>query len=195
MRKAKISRKTKETDVKLELELDGKGSYEIKTPVPFLSHMLELFSKHGLLDMKLKAKGDTRVDDHHLVEDAGICLGLALKKALGAKKGLERYGYILLPMDETLTEVCLDLSGRPYLVFNVVFGKDYKKSGFDFNLVEEFFRAVCYNAGITLHVTLKYGKNNHHIAESIFKGFAKALCSAARVNKRVRGVPSSKGEL
>jgi imidazoleglycerol-phosphate dehydratase len=195
MRNAKLSRKTKETSITVELGLDGKGGYKIKTPVSFLNHMLELFSKHGLFDLKLAAKGDTEVDDHHIVEDIGICLGMALKKALGSKKGIERYGYCLLPMDETLTEVCLDISGRPYLVFNVAFGRNLKKGGFDFNLLEEFFRAICYNAGLTLHVTLKYGKNNHHIAESIFKGFSKALSGAVRINRRVKGIPSSKGTL
>lgn len=195
MRKAKIVRKTKETEISLELNLDGSGKRNIKTPVPFLNHMLELFTKHGMFDMNLKAAGDVSVDDHHTVEDTGICLGNAIKKALGMKKGIERYGNSSMPMDETLSVVSVDISGRPYLVFNVRFSRPGRKAEFDFSLLEDFFRALCFNAGITLHVNLEYGRNNHHIAESIFKGFAKALNSAVRINPGVKGVPSTKGRL
>lgn len=195
MRKSEISRKTKETEIIIEVNLDGRGKSSVKTPIPFLNHMLELFARHGLFDLKLKASGDTKVDDHHTVEDIGICLGRAIGKALGDKKSIERYGNSLLPMDETLSDVCVDISGRPYMVFNVRFGKPCKKDDFDFSLLEDFFRAVCFNAGITLHVNLRYGKNNHHIAESIFKGFARALSNAVRINPRVKGIPSTKGML
>ncbi len=195
MRKAKITRKTRETEIALELNLDGSGKGNIKTPIPFLNHMLELFAKHGMFDLKLVASGDTGVDDHHTVEDIGICLGSAVKKALGGKRGIERYGNLSLPMDETLSDVCVDVSGRPYMVFNVKFDKSRKKDDFDFSLLEEFFRAVCFNAGLTLHVNLRYGRNNHHIAECVFKGFARALGSAVRINPGVKGVPSTKGVL
>jgi len=195
MRKDKLVRKTKETNIEIEFNLDGAGKGSIRTPVPFLNHMLELFTRHGLFDMKLKASGDTETDDHHTVEDVGICLGAVIKKTLGDKRGISRYGCSTLPMDETLSEVCIDISGRPYFVFNVKFGKSYRQDDFDFALIEDFFRAVSFNAGLTLHVNLKYGKNNHHIAESVFKGFAKALAEAVVVNTRVKTIPSTKGTL
>ena len=195
MRKATINRKTRETQIALGINLDGSGTSAIKTPVPFINHMLELFAKHGMFDLKLKATGDTNIDDHHTVEDIGICLGNAIRKALGSMKGIERYGNFSLPMDETLSEVSVDISGRQYLVFNVKFKKPGRKDEFDFSLLEDFFRAISFNAGLTLHINLKYGKNNHHIAESVFKGFAKALSNAVRMNPRVKGIPSTKGTL
>jgi imidazoleglycerol-phosphate dehydratase len=195
MRKNKFVRKTKETNIEIEFNLDGTGKGFIRTPVPFLNHMLELFTRHGLFDMKLKASGDTKTDDHHTVEDIGICLGTVIKKALGDKRGINRYGCSILPMDETLSEVCIDISGRPYFMFNVKFGKSYKQDDFDFALIEDFLRAVCFSSGITLHINLKYGKNNHHIAESIFKGFSRALAEAVVVNEKVKTIPSTKGTL
>ncbi|MCJ7646465.1 imidazoleglycerol-phosphate dehydratase HisB [bacterium] len=196
MRKAKIDRRTKETQIRLELNLDGKGSYEINTPIPFMSHMLELLEKFGFIDLKIKASGDIRIDDHHTTEDLGICLGQAIKKALGKKKGIFRYGFSLVPMDEALSEISLDLSNRPYLVFNIKFRKEAgKRREFNFELIEDFFRALCVNAGITVHVNLKYGRNNHHIAESIFKGFGLALRQAVMIDPQSKRSPSTKGRL
>jgi len=197
MKKAKIDRRTKETQILLELDLDGKGSYEINTPIPFLDHMLELMARFGCIDLKIKASGDIHIDDHHTTEDLGICLGQAIKKALGKKERIFRYGFSLVPMDEALSEICLDISSRPYLAFNVKFRSETtKKSGeFNFELIEDFFRAVCINAGITLHVNLRYGRNNHHVAESIFKGFGVALGEAVKINPRLKGIPSTKGRL
>lgn len=196
MRKAKIDRRTKETQIRLELNLDGKGSYEINTPIQFLNHMLELMAKFGCIDLEIKASGDIRIDDHHTTEDLGICLGQAIKKTLGKKERIFRYGFSLVPMDEALSEISLDISNRPYLAFNVKFRKEAKKSGeFNFELIEDFFRALCINAGITLHVNLRYGKNNHHIAESIFKGFGVALREAVKISPKLKGIPSTKGQL
>jgi imidazoleglycerol-phosphate dehydratase len=196
MRKAKIDRRTKETQIRLELNLDGKGSYEINTPIPFMSHMLELLAKFGFIDLEIKASGDIRIDDHHTTEDLGICLGQAIKKALGKKERIFRYGFSTVPMDEALSEISLDVSNRPFLVFNVSFRKEDKKRGeFDFELIEDFFQALCVNAGITVHVNLKYGRNNHHIAESIFKGFGVALREAVKISPKLKGIPSTKGQL
>jgi len=196
MRRAKIDRRTKETQIRLELNLDGKGSYEINTPIQFLNHMLELMAKFGCIDLEIKASGDIRIDDHHTTEDLGICLGQAIKKTLGKKERIFRYGFSLVPMDEALSEISLDISNRPYLAFNVKFRKEAKKSGeFNFELIEDFFRALCINAGITLHVNLRYGKNNHHIAESIFKGFGVALREAVKISPKLKGIPSTKGQL
>ena len=191
---AEVKRKTKETDISVKLNLDGKGNYTVATPDGFFTHMLELFSRHSLIDLEIKAKGDVAVDLHHTVEDVGICLGQALGEALAEKKNIIRFGSILLPMDEALAEVSLDLSGRPYLVFNVQF-KRLLKGGFDFDLVEEFFRALVNSARITLHINLKYGKNNHHISEAIFKGFGFALRQAVKIEPRIKGIPSTKGRL
>ncbi len=194
-RMAEVKRKTRETDVRLKLNLDGEGKYKIKTGIGFLDHMLELFAQHGLFDSEIRAKGDLRVDEHHLIEDIGISLGKAIKKALGNKKGIRRYGSITLSMDEALASVSLDISGRPYLAFNVVFYKKRIEKEFDYSLLEEFFRAVVVNAGITLHINLSYGKNNHHIAEAIFKGFGRALDQATGIDPRLKKVPSTKGRL
>jgi len=196
MRKAKIDRRTKETQIRLELDLDGNGNSEINTPIAFLDHMLELMAKFSGVNLKVRASGDIRIDKHHTTEDIGICLGQAIRKALGRKEKIFRYGFSLVPMDEALSEISLDLSNRPYLAFNVKFRKENKERGeFNFELIEDFFRALCTNAGITLHVNLKYGKNNHHIAESIFKGFGIALGGAVKINPKLKGIPSTKGRL
>lgn len=194
MRKAKIERNTKETKIYMEINLDGKGRYEIFTGIGFFDHMLELFSKHSLIDLRLEVKGDLEVDCHHSVEDTGIVLGQALKKALGDKKSIKRYGNFTVPMDESIAVVSLDLSGRPYLVFNV----DFKKSSagdMDVETVEEFMMAICTNAGITLHINVPYGSNNHHMIEGIFKAFARALREAVSLDDRIDGIPSTKGIL
>ncbi|MDO8733747.1 MAG: imidazoleglycerol-phosphate dehydratase HisB [Elusimicrobiota bacterium] len=199
MRKTSIKRKTAETNIELSLNLDGNGNYKIKTTIPFIDHMLSLFSKHSLINLEIKANGDTEVDNHHLVEDLGIVLGEAIKKALGKKSGISRYGNFLLPMDEALSYVAIDLSGRPYFVFDVKFNKAFgtipiirNLKDFDYSLLEEFFRAVSSSCGMNLHIKNHTGKNNHHIAESIFKGFAKALHQAVKINKKIRGIPSTK---
>jgi len=198
LRKTSIKRKTAETDIKLSLNLDGNGNYKIKTTVPFIDHMLSLFSKHSMIVLEIKASGDTEVDYHHLVEDLGIVLGEAIKKALGKKTGITRYGNFLLPMDEALSYVAIDLSGRPYLSFDVKFKKNipclrkHEMSNFDYSLIEEFFRAVANSCGMNLHIKNHTGKNNHHISESIFKGFAKALQQAVKINKKIKGIPSTK---
>lgn len=194
MRKAKIERKTKETKVFVEVNLDGSGKYRIKTGIPFFDHMLSLMCKHGLLDLNVKALGDLEVDMHHLVEDAGISLGRALNEALGKKECIKRYGASLVPMDESLCLACADISGRGYLVFNVPV-KKRMKSGFDLELAEEFFRALSYNAAITLHINVMYGRNMHHIIESIFKAVGRVLGEAVRIDRRIKGVPSTKGRL
>lgn len=194
-RMVEVKRKTKETDIRLKLNLDGEGKYRVKTGIGLLDHMLELFAQHGFFDLEIKAKGDLGVDQHHLIEDIGISLGNAIKKALGNKKGIRRYGSITLPMDEALVSISLDISGRPYLAFNVVFYKKRIEKEFDYSLVEEFFRAVVANSGITLHFNLSYGKNNHHIAEAIFKGFGRVLDQATKIAARFKRVPSTKGSL
>ena len=193
MRKSSFKRNTKETRISVEIDLDGKGKYSVNTPVPFMNHMLTLFSKHGFFDLVVKAKGDTFIDDHHTVEDLGICLGQALKASMEKKQNLNRFGYAVVPMDESLSEVSVDLSGRPYLIFNVNFTRASVKKEFDFSLLEDFFRALVSNSSITLHINSKYGKNNHHIAESVFKAFARALSEAVRINTKAKGVPSTKG--
>ena len=202
MRKASIKRKTTETSIELKLNLDGRGKYGIKTTIPFMDHMLSLFSKHSLVDLQINASGDTEVDNHHLVEDMGIVLGEAIKKSLGKKIGISRYGNFLLPMDEALSYVAIDLSGRAYLVFDVKFPNrsesaccGRKSAYFDYSLIEEFFRAVSTSCGMNLHIKNHAGRNNHHIAESVFKGFAKALQQAVRINKNIKGVPSTKKTL
>lgn len=193
-RTAELSRKTNETDISLMVNIDGTGKAQVDTGIGFFNHMLELFAKHGLFDLKLSATGDLNVDGHHTVEDVGIVLGLGLKKALGEKKSITRYGTAYVPMDESLAMVSLDLSGRSYLVFNASF-KSEKIGKFDTELVEEFFRALAFNAGIALHINLLYGNNSHHVAEAIFKAFARALDQATQIDVRIDGVMSTKGSL
>lgn len=195
MRSASVSRRTAETDVTVTLGLDGTGTCRISTGIGFLDHMLELFGRHALVDLDVKVTGDLQVDGHHTTEDTGIALGEALRKALGDKKGVTRYASLDLPMDETLTRVAIDLSGRPFLVFRTEF-PTAKVGEFDTELVREFFQAFAMNAGVTLHVETLYGSNSHHIAESCFKGLARALRRAAAVDEREGGrVPSTKGNL
>ena len=193
-RKAEIERKTAETDIQLVFEVDGCGKSEIDTGIGFLDHMLVLFTRHGFFNLDLKAVGDTKVDSHHTAEDIGIVLGQAIKEALGDKRGIRRYGSSRVPMDEALAAVDLDISGREYLVFNVEFRSE-KLGEMQTQMFEEFFRALSSNAGITLHINLLYGKNDHHIAEAIFKAFAKALDAAITIDERIEGVLSTKGML
>jgi len=193
-RQARVHRVTRETDISVLLKLDGKGQAKISTTIPFLDHMLELLAHHGLFDLTLKGRGDTHVDDHHLVEDIGICLGDAFRQALGDKKGIGRYGNATVPMDESLCSVSVDISGRPYLVYRVDIGR--RRIGqFDPALVGEFFKAFADHGGMTLHINLAYGKNNHHIAEAAFKAFARALDEATALSNRIRGILSTKGTL
>ena len=194
MRCAKIKRDTLETQIDLSLELDGTGKSQIATGIGFFDHMLTHIAKHGFFDLEVEAKGDLYVDCHHTVEDIGIVLGKAIAKALGDKKGIRRYGSFLLPMDEVLILCSMDISGRPYLGFEVNFTCD-RLGEMDTEMVEEFFRAVSENAGITLHIRQLAGKNNHHIAEGIFKAFAKALDIATSQDERIQGVLSTKGML
>lgn len=195
MRAAKIERKTKETDIRLTLNLDGKGQYSIDTSIPFLDHMLSLMCKHGIFDMKLKAKGDVEVDFHHTVEDVGIVLGKAVKQALGDMKGISRFGQAIVPMDEAIASVSLDISGRPYLVYRVSFTKRSKIRNFDLDLIEDFLQAFVINSGITLHIESPYGRNTHHIIEAIFKALGRALKIAVSIDPRMKGVPTTKGKL
>ncbi|MBQ9698554.1 MAG: imidazoleglycerol-phosphate dehydratase HisB [Acidaminococcaceae bacterium] len=193
-RTAEISRNTAETQVEVQLNLDGDGKCDISTGIGFLDHMLTLLAKHGFMDLTVKAKGDLEVDSHHTVEDIGIVLGAALKEALGDKAGIHRYGNCFIPMDETLAQVCLDFSGRPFLVF----GADIPKvqvGNYEAEMTEEFFRAVAMNCGLTLHIRVLYGSNVHHIIEAIFKAFARAVAEAVAKDARVKGVMSSKGVL
>jgi imidazoleglycerol-phosphate dehydratase len=191
-RKSRVRRTTKETDIELGIVLDGIGKASIDSDVPFLDHMLTLFTVHGFFNLTVKAKGDIRVDDHHTVEDIGICLGQALKAALSDKGGICRYGECYLPMDETLVRVVVDISNRPYLHFNVII-PDGKIGTFDTALVKEFLRAFAQHAGITLHVDLIHGENSHHIVEAIFKGLGRVMQEAVKVDARIIGVLSSKG--
>jgi len=184
----KIKRKTAETDIVLSLRLAGKGRNKIETPVGFFNHMLELFSFHSKVDLFLRAQGDIEVDNHHLIEDIGLVLGEALNKALRDRRGINRYGQVLLPMDEALSYITLDLSGRPFLYYKVKFSPG---GNFDYSLLEDFFRALVNRAGMTLHIELKHGRSNHHIAESIFKGLGRALQIALK--KTDRKIPSTKG--
>ena len=191
---SQVKRKTTETDVTLKINIDGSGKYSIKTPVPFLTHMLELFSKHGLFDLEIIASGDIEIDFHHTVEDIGICLGEAFNKALGKKEKIKRYGEAKVPMDEALAQITLDISGRPHLTCNIPQIED-KVGQFDTELVEEFFQAFVNNSGMTLHINLISGKNSHHIIEAVFKAFARALDAATLLDPRVSGIPSTKGAL
>jgi len=192
MRKAHIERKTKETQIAIDLNLDGTGDYHIDTPFPFLSHMLSGFSKHGFFDLTLLAKGDTEIDDHHTVEDIGIVLGDALLKTLENMEGVWRFGYASIPLDEALAQVTVDLSGRPYLVYNVKL-KRRKIKSFDCDLIHHFFRSLSDRSRINLHINLLYGADPHHILEAIFKGFGRALHQATRKNDAIKGAPSTKG--
>ncbi|WP_203247165.1 imidazoleglycerol-phosphate dehydratase HisB [Sporosarcina beigongshangi] len=194
MRSKSISRQTAETKIKLDFAIDGSGETDIQTGVGFFDHMLTLFTKHGRFDLKVDCDGDTEVDQHHSVEDIGIVLGQAFYDSIGTKEGIERYATVSTPMDEALSTVSLDISGRSFLVFNVEGMKD-KVGDFDTELVEEFFLAFTNNAKINLHINLQYGKNTHHIIESIFKGFGRALRVASTINPDVKGVPSTKGML
>lgn len=195
MRSASISRRTAETDVSVSIGLDGTGRSTISTGIGFFDHMLELFARHGLFDVEAKVTGDLHVDHHHTVEDTGIALGQAFARALGDKRGIARYADIHMPMDEALTRVAIDISGRPFLVFRTTF-KVEKIGQFDTELVREWFQAFAMNAGITLHVETLYGDNAHHIAESCFKGLARALRKAVAVDPREDGrIPSTKGSL
>ncbi|MEH6775552.1 MAG: imidazoleglycerol-phosphate dehydratase HisB [Cereibacter changlensis] len=195
MRKADITRKTAETDVTLSVDLDGTGAYDIQTGVGFFDHMMDQLSRHSLIDMTLRAKGDLHVDDHHTVEDSGIALGQALTKALGDKRGIRRYGACHLAMDDAQVRCALDLSGRPYLVWNVAF-PSAKIGSFDTELVREFFQALSTHGGITLHVDMIHGINSHHIAEAAFKAVARALREAVEPDpRRADAIPSTKGML
>ena len=195
MRKATITRKTAETDISVELNLDGSGVYDNQTGVGFFDHMLDQLSRHSLIDMKVRCKGDLHIDQHHSVEDTGIAIGQAISKALGDRAGICRYASIDLAMDETLTRAALDLSGRPFLVWQADFSQ-HKVGDFDTELFREFFQAFAQNAGVTLHVTNHYGDNNHHIAETCFKAVARALRQAVEIDPRQVGViPSTKGSL
>ena len=194
MRKAKIERKTAETSISVEVNLDGTGTYSNETGVGFFDHMLDQLSRHSLIDLRVRAKGDLHIDDHHTVEDTGIALGQALVKALGDKKGIRRYGHFVLAMDDAQVACALDLSGRPYLVWNLAF-PTAKIGSFDTELVREFFQALSTHGGITLHVDLNHGINSHHIAEAAFKALAKALRMAVEPDPRSDALPSTKGAL
>lgn len=193
-RRAEIERKTAETQISIKLNLDGEGKCDIATGIGFLDHMLTLLAKHSFMDLTVKAKGDLEVDSHHTVEDIGIVLGEALQEALGDKSGIHRYGNCFIPMDETLAQVCLDFSGRPFLVFGAEIPK-IRLGNYDTEMTEEFFRAVAMHCGLTLHIRVLYGSNVHHIIEAIFKAFARAVAEATAVDPRVKGVMSSKGVL
>lgn len=193
-REAVFSRKTGETDIDIVLNLDGEGNYEGDTGIGFFNHMLNLMAKHGLLNLKIEAKGDLEVDGHHTIEDLGIVLGKCFKKAIGNKVGIKRYGTAFVPMDETLASVSIDISGRPYVVCNFNFTVE-KVGQMDTELVEEFLRAFAFNAGITLHSRILYGKNNHHMIEAVFKALGRAMREAVDIDERIKGVMSTKGSI
>ncbi len=195
MRKAKVERKTKETNVKISVNLDGTGDYKINTSIPFLDHMLSLMAKHGHIDINAEAKGDIEVDYHHLIEDIGIVLGEAVKQALGQKLRIRRYGEALTPMDESLVQTVIDLSGRPYLVYKVKPPKDSTLKGAGMSIFEDFFRSLTNHAGMNLHIILLYGRDPHHIFEAVFKGVGRALRSAVEIHPKTKGIPSTKGML
>ena len=194
IRESKISRKTLETDIQLKLNLDGTGRSKISTGIGFLDHILTLFTKHGILDLDIDAVGDLNIDGHHTVEDIGIVLGIAIKDALKDKKSIKRYGTSFLPMDEALVMVVVDLSGRPFLVFDANF-KNAKVGDLDTELICEFFRAVSFNAAINLHIKIFYGDNTHHIIEAIFKAFGRAINEASTIDPKIEGILSTKGVL
>ena len=194
-RKAKISRKTKETSIAVEVNIDGKGKYKIDTGIGFLNHMLEQLSKHSLMDISVKAKGDTHIDLHHTTEDTGIAIGEAISKAAGSRKGIKRYAHALIPMDETLTRVAIDVSNRPYLIWKVDL-KVERLGEMDTELFKEWFQAFSQSAGITLHIENIYGENSHHKIESCFKGLARSLKDAFEIDKRIKSsIPSTEGKL
>lgn len=195
MRKASVERKTRETEISVSLDLDGTGKSEISTGIGFLDHMLESFSRHSCIDLKIKAKGDTHVDFHHTTEDSAIVIGLAIAQALGDRSGIRRFGSALIPMDETLTRCAIDISARPYFIWKVSFSRA-KLGDMDTELFKEWFQALSQNAGLTLHIENLYGENNHHIAESCFKACARALRDALEADPRQAGlIPSTKGSL
>ena len=195
MRTATVTRKTNETDITIELNIDGNGEYDVETGIGFLDHMLEQLSRHSIMDLKVRCKGDLHIDGHHTTEDVGIAIGAALKKAMGDMKGITRYANAYIPMDECMTRAAIDISGRPFLVFNVNFTRD-KIGDFDTELFEEWFRAFAFGAGITLHMENLYGVNNHHIIESSFKALARALRTALEIDPRkADAIPSTKGTL
>ena len=194
MRKAIVGRQTKETKVKVSIDLDGTGESRIHTGIGFFDHMLTLLAKHGLFELEIESTGDLEVDGHHTVEDIGIVLGQAIAKAAGDKYGIRRYGQIYVPMDEALALVVLDFSGRPYMAFDAELGQG-RVGELDVELVEEFLRALAMNAGITLHVRMLAGKNRHHMIEAIFKALGRAMAAALEIDPRVKGIPSSKGSL
>ena len=195
MRRGRIARKTRETDILAEINLDGTGVYDVSTGIGFLDHMIEQFSRHSLIDVTLRVNGDLHVDQHHTTEDSALALGQAIAEALGDKGGIGRYGGAYSPMDETLTRVALDISGRPFLVWNASFTQE-RLGEMDTELIEHWFHSIAQAVGITLHIELLYGQNNHHICESIFKGFARAMRQAVEVDPRKGGaVPSTKGQL
>jgi imidazoleglycerol-phosphate dehydratase len=194
-RQARVERKTKETDVLVHLNVDGAGEAKVRTPIPFFSHMLEAWSKHGLMDLAVDAQGDIEVDIHHTVEDVGIVLGQALRQALGDKRGIVRFGHAVIPMDEALISAAVDLSGRPFLVFDVPVART-RVATFDLDMLQEFFRAFAFQAELTLHAKMHYGHNLHHITEAVFKAVGRALAQATRIDPRIAGVlPSTKGSL
>lgn len=193
-REARVARTTKETDVKISLQLDGSGEMRISTTVPFFDHMLTLLSRHGLFDLAVDARGDTDVDFHHIVEDVGLCLGEAFRKSLGDMAGIARYGFASIPMIEALANVAVDVSARPHLVFNCS-TRTEKVGTFDVELVEEFLRAFAQASGTCIHVNVPYGSNSHHTVEAVFKALGRAMAAAVRLDPRVKGVPSSKGVL
>jgi len=195
MRNATIHRKTNETEIEITLDLDGTGTYDVSTGIGFLDHMLEQLSRHSLIDLRLKAVGDLHIDQHHTTEDSGIALGTAIAQALGDRRGITRYGHAYAPMDETLTRCAIDISGRPFLVWKTEFSQP-KLGELDTELIEHFFHSVAGAAGITLHVETLYGRNNHHIVESAFKAFARALRTAIEIDPRKGdAIPSTKGTL
>ena len=194
MRTATITRKTSETDISLTINIDGSGKANVNTGIGFFDHMLNSFAKHGLFDLDLQVKGDLEVDCHHTIEDTGIVLGEAIREALGDKKSIKRFGNFYLPMDETLVLCALDLSNRPYLVFDADFAAE-RVGGFDTEMAKEFFYAISYSAGMNLHIKKMYGENAHHIIEAMFKAFARALDQASMIDERVNGLPSTKGAL
>ena len=193
-RTASVVRKTKETDIQIEIVLDGSGQYDVSTGIPFFDHMLESFAKHGLFDLKVAAKGDLQVDLHHTVEDVGIALGEAIRRALGSSEGIRRFGSAVLPMAEAKVEVAVDVSNRPYLVYRVELASD-RIGGFDPTLTEDFLQALSQNAGLDLHVDMRYGRSAHHVIEAVFKGTARALRAALEVDPRQTGLPTVKGAL
>ncbi len=193
-RSASVERKTKETEVNVQLVLDGSGEFEIDTGIAFFDHMLQSFSRHGAFDLRIAAKGDLEVDTHHTIEDVGITLGQAFREALGSATGIRRFGSIALPMAESKVEIAVDISNRPYLVYRVDLAND-RIGSFDASLTEDFLYAFSQNAGVDLHVDLAYGKNPHHVVEAIFKGLARAMRAAVEIDPRVKGLPTVKGAL